>query len=138
MKWLTRSFGLLDLISFIIVFPQALVQIASFFEGDTFTLIEIFSRFLFIILWLSLLFSAGFLLFLKKVGVVIYYIQLLPRLIFLIFSVGFISVLSHYLTLEGIDKFVLALIIFAEMLRVYYCYQAQQSFFLQKSPKQNV
>jgi len=135
MKWLLRAFALLDITSFIIVYPQASTQLVSFFTDDTFTLTEIFSRFLFILLWMSLLFSAGFLIFLKKTGIIIYYAQLLPRLIFLTFSVGFISVIGQYVALGGLEKLILPLIIFAEMLRIYFSYNAQDLLFKQNDLK---
>jgi hypothetical protein len=126
MKWLLRAFALLDIISFIIIYPQATAQIVSFSTEEAFTLTEIFSRFLFILLWISLLFSAGFLMVLKKIGIIIYYAQLLPRLIFLTFSVGFISVVGQYVAIGGLEKIILPLIIFVEMLRVYFSYNAQK------------
>jgi hypothetical protein len=126
MKWLLRAFALLDIISFIIIYPQATAQIVSFSTEEAFTLTEVFSRFLFILLWISLLFSAGFLMVLKKIGIIIYYAQLLPRLIFLTFSVGFISVAGQYVAIGGLEKIILPLIIFVEMLRVYFSYNAQK------------
>jgi hypothetical protein len=129
MKWALRVFAFLDLISFILMFEQGFVQLQSFFQSETFTINEIFSRFLYLLLWFSLLFSAVFLAIPKKAGIIIYYVQVIPRIMFLVFSVGFISYITHYVVLQNLEQIFFSFFIFIEMLRLYFSYQIQKELF---------
>ncbi len=94
MKWVLRFFGLLDLVGFIYSFNFALLQISALIGDQPQTGSEFFTKIVFVLLWLSMLASAIFLFIPKKSGIIIYYFQILPRLLFLILSFGFISYLS--------------------------------------------
>lgn len=129
MKWALRVFAFLDIVSFILMFGEGIVQLQSFFLNETFTINEIFSRFLYLILWVSLLISAIFLAIPKKAGIIIYYVQVLPRIMFLVFSVGFISYISHYVALQNLEQIFFSFFIFIEMLRLYFSYRIQKELF---------
>ncbi|OAQ39124.1 hypothetical protein A5893_10675 [Pedobacter psychrophilus] len=129
MKWALRVFAFLDLVSFILMFGEGTVQIQSFFLSESFTINEIFSRFLYLLLWLSLLCSSIFLAIPKKAGIIIYYFQVLPRIMFLVFSVGFISYISHYVALQNLEQIFFSFFIFIEMLRLYFSYQIKKELF---------
>lgn len=129
MKWALRVFAFLDLVSFILMFGEGTVQVQSFFINESFTINEILSRFLYLLLWLSLLSSSIFLAIPKKAGIIIYYVQVLPRIMFLVFSVGFISYISHYVTLQNLEQIFFSFFIFIEMLRLYFSYQIQKEIF---------
>jgi len=129
MKWALRVFAFLDLVSFILMFGEGIVQLQSFFLNETFTINEIFSRFLYLLLWLSLLFSAVFIAIPKKIGIIIYYVQVIPRIMFLVFSVGFISYISHYVALSNLEQIFFSFFIFIEMLRLYFSYQIKKELF---------
>lgn len=126
MKWTLRVFAFLDLLSFFFMFEQGLLQLQSLFSSESFTVNEVFSRFLFVAVWFSLPVSALLLAILKKSGIIVYYCQLLPRFIFLVFSFGFISFLSYFIKSPHLENILMPIIIFAEMLRVYRSYQLQK------------
>ncbi|MFC5283714.1 hypothetical protein [Pedobacter alpinus] len=126
MKWTLRFFAFLDLLSFYLMAPEGSLQLFSFFQEESFTINEIFSRFLYVLLWFSLLASAFLLAIPKKAGIIIYYCQLLPRFIFLAFSIGFVSSISYYVSWVGLENLLFSLFIFAEMLRIYWSYKFQK------------
>nr|MBC7613832.1 hypothetical protein [Pseudopedobacter sp.] len=129
MKWVLRFFGLLDLVGFIYSFDFALLQISALIGDQPQTGGEFFTKIVFILLWLSMLVSAAFLFVPKKAGIIIYYFQILPRLLFLILSFGFISYLSYFLKWNNPEKILMPIIIFFEMLRAYYSYKIQKEIF---------
>lgn len=129
MKWTLRVFAFLDLLSFVLMFDQGILQLQSLFVSKSFTIIEVFSRFLFVLVWLSLPASAILLAIPKKAGIIVYYCQLIPRFIFIVFSLGFISLLSYYVNMPNLENILMPIIIFAEMLRVYRSYQIKKSLF---------
>ncbi len=129
MKWVLRFFALLDLVSFIYMYEQAITQFQTFLVNETLTSIAFFSRTLFLLLWISLLISAIFLAIPKKTGLIIYYIQLLPRLVFFAFSLGFISLLTYLVSWNWLQSVLMPIIIFTEMLRVYFSYRIQKELF---------
>ncbi|TKC00958.1 hypothetical protein [Pedobacter cryophilus] len=126
MKWALRFFALLDLGCFAFMYDQASTQFQTFLVNEPLTSIEFFSRTLFLLLWLSLLVSAVFLSIPKKTGLIIYYVQLLPRLVFFAFSLGFISLLTYVLSWSWLQSVLMPMIIFAEMLRVYFSVRIQK------------
>ncbi|WP_147387885.1 hypothetical protein [Pelobium manganitolerans] len=126
MKWWLRAFAFLDLLSFFFMLEQGLLQLQSLFTAESFTLNEVFSRALFILLWFSLLASAILLSIPKKAGIIIYYCQLVPRFIFLAFSFGFLSFISYVIPINNPESLLLPLIIFAEMLRIFWSYKLQR------------
>ncbi len=128
MKWTLRFFGFLDLLSFFFMFDQGVLQLTSLFTSESFTINEVFSRFLFVLVWISLPVSAIFLAIPKRVGIIIYYCQLIPRFIFIVFSFGFISLLSYIINLPNLESILMPIIVFAEMLRIYRSYQLQRKF----------
>lgn len=127
MKWTLRFFGFLDLLSFFLMFNQATLQLQSLFTNESFTINQVISRFLFLTVWLSLPVSAILLALIKKTGIIIYYCQIIPRFIFIVFSFGFISLLSHFIRVPNIENILMPIIIFAEMLRLYRSYQLQRN-----------
>lgn len=129
MKWVLRIFALLDLIGFIYSFEFALIQLNSLLSDQPQTGGQFFTKIIFVLLWLSLIASAILLSIPKKAGIIIYYIQLLPRLLFLILTFGFISYLSYFFKWQDAEKFLMPIIIFAEMLRTYYSYLISQKLF---------
>lgn len=126
MKWTLRFFAFLDLLSFYLMFEQGSLQLLSFFQDESFTINEVLSRFLFVLLWFSLLVSAFLLTIPKKAGIIVYYCQLLPRFIFLGFSLGFVSSISYFITWANLENVLMPIIIFAEMLRIYWSYKIQK------------
>lgn len=129
MKWVLRIFALLDLIGFIYSFEFALIQLNSLLSDQPQTGGQFFIKIIFVLLWLSLMASAILLFIPKKIGIIIYYFQLLPRLLFLILSFGFISYLSYIFKWNNPEKILLPVIIFAEMLRTYYSYLFSKKLF---------
>ena len=128
MKWTLRFFALLDIVSFIFMFEQGSLQLQSFFTTESFTINEVLSRFLFLLVWLSMPVSAVLLAIPKKAGIIVYYCQILPRFIFLAFSFGFVSFLSYIIAVPNSENILMPIIIFAEMLRIYWSYQFQKQF----------
>lgn len=126
MKWTLRVFAFLDILSFFLMLEQGTLQLQSLFTSESFTINEVFSRFLFVIVWLSLPISAVLLAIPKKAGIIVYYCQIIPRFIFLAFSFGFISFLSYWIKSPHLENILMPIIIFAEMLRVYRSYQLQK------------
>ena len=126
MKWTLRFFAFLDLLSFYLMSEQGILQLSSFFQEESFTILEVFSRFLFLLLWFSMLATTILLAIPKKAGIIVYYCQLLPRFIFLGFSLGFISSLSYFINWSHLESVLMPIIIFAEMLRVYWSYKLQK------------
>ncbi|MBD3748053.1 MAG: hypothetical protein IE931_01015 [Sphingobacteriales bacterium] len=129
MKWVLRIFALLDLIGFVYSFNFALIQINSLLSNQPQTGGQFFTKIIFVLLWFSLMASAISLIIPKKIGIIIYYFQLLPRLLFLVLSFGFISYLSYVFKWQDAEKFLMPIIIFAEMLRTYYSYLISQKLF---------
>ena len=123
MKWTLRFFAFLDLLSFFLMFDQGILQVNSLLTSESFTINEVFSRFLFVLVWLSLPVSAILLALSKKTGIIVYYCQLIPRFIFIVFSFGFISLLSYVLKVDNLEDILMPIIIFGEMLRLYRSYQ---------------
>lgn len=128
MKWTLRFFALLDILSFFLMFNQGVLQLQSLSTTESFTLNELFSRFLFLSVWLSLPLSAVLLSVPKKAGIIVYYCQIIPRFIFIVFSFGFISLVSYIISVPNLENILMPIIIFAEMLRVYRSYQLQSKF----------
>ncbi|MEO5909629.1 MAG: hypothetical protein ABIP95_02020 [Pelobium sp.] len=126
MKWVLRFFALLDIASFFLMFDQAITQLSSFLQNETLTTGEFFSRSILLLLWLSLLISAVFLAIPKKAGIIIYYFQLIPRMMFLVFSLGFVSLLSYLIAWEGLENMIISFLIFTELLRAYYSFKIQK------------
>ncbi len=129
MKWVLRFFALLDLAGFILIFDQAKIQFQTFLLSEPLTSLQFFSRILFLALWLSLMASAFFLSIPKKTGIIIYYFQLAFRLVFFVFSFGFITYLSYLVKWSNLQSSFMAIIIFAEMLRVYFSYKIKKDLF---------
>lgn len=126
MKWTLRFFAFLDFLSFFFMFDQATLQLQSLFTGESFTINEVFSRVLFVSVWISLPVSGVFLVLAKKAGIIIYYFQIIPRFIFLAFSFGFISFLSYFISWPHLETVLMPIIIFAEMLRIYFSHQLKK------------
>lgn len=123
MKWTLRFFSFLDLMSFFFMFDQGLLQLTSLLTAESFTINEVFSRFLFVLVWVSLPVSAVLLAIPKRAGIVVYYCQIIPRFIFIVFSFGFISLLSYIIKVPNLESILMPIIIFGEMLRIYRSYQ---------------
>jgi len=129
MKWILRSFAILDVLSLFFLFDTFFIQFQSILANEPLTSIEFLSRILFIINWLSLLVGAIFLAIPKKAGIIIYYCQIPLRLVFLVFTLGYVSALSKYSNWEHIQNILVAVVIFLEMLRIYGSYQIQKKLF---------
>lgn len=129
MKWTLRFFAFLDLICMILLAEQASDQYSSFSANESLTSLQFFSRFAFLLGWISLLFTTLFLAIPRKIGIVIYYFQLPFRLVFFIFSFGFISLLSYWITIDNLNQIIVSIAVFGELLRLYYSWQIQKSYF---------
>jgi hypothetical protein len=129
MKWALRFFAFLDLGSFALMHNQAYTQFQTFLTNEPLSSTSFFSRILFILLWLSILISAIFLSIPNRIGIIIYYFQLLPRLIFFAFSLGFISFLTYLISWPWLQSVLMPLIVFAEMLRLYFSFKIQKELF---------
>src|SRR6476661_3702920 len=112
MKWILRFFALLDIICLSLLASQAYDQYLSFTANETLTSLEFFSRLLFLIGWLSLITSAILLAIPHKAGIILYYFQLPLRLIFFMFSFGFISLLSYWIDLNNLNKIIVSVAVF--------------------------
>ena len=130
MKWILRSFALLELLSLFFLYDNFLIQFRSILANEPLTSIEFLSRILFIGTYFSLLIGAIFLAIPKKTGIIIYYCQVPFRVMFLIFSLGYISALSKYSNWEHIQNALVAVVIFLEMLRIYYSYLIQTKLYV--------
>lgn len=122
MKWILRSFAVLDVLSLFFLFDNFLLQFQSILTNEPLTSIEFLSRISYIITYFSLLVGAIFLAIPKKAGIIIYYCQVPFRVIFLIFSLGYLTAFSKYSNWEHIQNILIAVVIFLEMLRIYYSY----------------
>lgn len=129
MQWTLRFFALLDVICLFLMGEQAYQQFLSFLSENPLTSLEFFSRTLFIIAWLSLIFSAIFLAVPRKSGIIIYYSQILFRMMFFIFSFGFISLITYLTENQLILQFLMPLIIFGELLRLFFTYRIHKKYF---------
>jgi hypothetical protein len=129
MKWALRFFAALDLVAFIYSFDFGLIQISSLIGNQPQTGGQFFTKIIFLLLWLSLLATAVLLSIPKKLGITLYYLQLLPRLLFLVLSFGFISYISYFTKWTDPEKILMPVIIFAEMMRTFYSYQIQKKIF---------
>lgn len=129
MKWTLRFFALLDIICAIFLAEQAYAQFKSFTTGDSYTLIEIFSRTLYILGWLALIMSAILSAIPKKQALVLYYIHLPVRFMFMMFSFGFISTLTYIIQAPFLLNIITPLVIFGEFVRLYITYQIHKKYF---------
>jgi len=129
MKWTLRFFALLDMICLCLLAEQANAQFSSFAANETLTSLEFFSRTLFLISWLTLLLTAILLAIPKKAGIIAYYFQLPLRFIFYMFSFGFISLATYFITGPFLLNMLTPLIIFGEFLRLYFTYQIHKENF---------
>ena len=129
MKWILRSFALLDLLSLFFLYDNFLLQFQSILANEPLTSIEFFWRILFIGTYFSLFVGAVFLAIPKKAGIIIYYCQVPFRVMFFIYSLGYISALSKYANWEYIQNVLIAVVIFLEMLRIYYSYLIQTKLY---------
>lgn len=125
MKWYLRFFATADVWCLIILYPTLLMQLKSLTAAnETLTSLMFFSRTLYILVYFSLLVSALFLTIPKRLGLMIYFFQLPLRLIFNVFSFGFISYLNFFSSEMWLTKSMLSIILFAEFTRIFYSYKA--------------
>ncbi len=125
MKWYLRFFAAADVWCLIILYPTFLMQLKSLTAAnETLTSLMFFSRTLYILVYFSLLVSALFLTIPKRLGLMIYFCQLPLRLIFSVFSFGFISYLNFFSSEMWLTKSMLSIILFAEFTRIFYSYKA--------------
>lgn len=129
MKWTLRFFAFLDIICMILLAQQAYEQYLSFSANESLTSLQFFSRSLFLLGWISLLFTAIFLAIPRKTGIILYYFQLPFRLVFFIFSFGFISLLSYLIAINNLNQIIISIAVFGELVRLYYSWQIQKSYF---------
>lgn len=129
MKWILRSLAILDVLSLLFLFDKFSMQFQSILASDPLTRIEFIIRILFIITWLSLLIGAIFLIIPKKAGIIIYYSQMPLRLMFFIYTFGYISALSTFNHWDHFQNLLFAIVIFLEMLRLYGSYHIQKKLF---------
>lgn len=128
MLWTQRFFALLDVICLVLLAEKAYTQYQSLLSNEVLTSLEFFSRTLFLLGWCSLIFSAILLAIPKKAGLWLYYAQLPLRLIFFIFSFGFISLLTYIVNWPIITNMLMPLIVFGELLRLYYAVQIHRNY----------
>ncbi|MFD1630082.1 hypothetical protein [Pseudopedobacter beijingensis] len=124
MKLLLRFFGLLDLVSFFLLYNQASAQILSFTTNTAITPVEFFSRLLFVCGWLSIMASSILLFIPRKAGIIVYYCQIPVRFIYFMFSFGFLSSLTYVTGWDPLVKLLFPVIVFGEFLRIYFSYRA--------------
>jgi hypothetical protein len=129
MQWILRFFAILDIVCLFLMGEQAYQQFLSFLSDDPLTSLEFFSRTLFLLAWLSLVFSAIFLAIPRKAGIIIYYCQIMFRMMFFIFSFGFISLITYLTETQLVLQFLMPLIIFGELLRLFFTYRIHKKYF---------
>ena len=129
MQWILRFFAILDIVCLFLMGEQAYQQFLSFLSDDPLTSLEFFSRTLFLLAWLSLVFSAIFLAIPRKDGIIIYYCQIMFRMMFFIFSFGFISLITYLTETQLVLQFLMPLIIFGELLRLFFTYRIHKKYF---------
>lgn len=127
MKNLLRIFGLLDVVTIILLAPQVWLLLQNINQLQDSLAIRVIS-YLRIILFLSLFLSAAGHLLLKKFGVITYYIQFLFRFVTLVFTFGFITYLNDVFDYPALFKLTLTLAVFGEFLRMYYTYKGDKVY----------
>lgn len=128
MLWTQRFFALLDIICLVLLAEQAYTQYQSLLSNEVLTSLEFFSRTLFLLGWSSLIFSATLLAIPKKAGLWLYYAQIPLRLVFFIFSFGFISLVTYIINWQFVQTILMPLIVFGELLRLYYSVQIHRNY----------
>ncbi len=129
MKWTLRFFALLDMICLCLLADQAQTQFSSFTANETLTVLQFFSRTLFLISWLMLFFIAILLAIPKKAGIIAYYYHLPLRFIFYMFSFGFVSLATYFIRGPWFLNALTPLIIFGEFVRLYLTYRIHKEYF---------
>ena len=134
MRLTFKLFALLDLICFLFMSAQIWTILTLFAElkTDTFSIVKVTLTFL---IYLSLLASAAGQYQFKKYGMIVYYIQFPFRLFLLVFSIGFITLLSEWLNTGAVFfSWLFRLCVVAEFFRLYYTILSYKLFI---RPKQS-
>ena len=134
MRLTFKLFALLDLICFLFMSAQiwTILTLFSELKTDTFSIVKVTLTFL---IYLSLLASAAGQYQFKKYGMIVYYIQFPFRLFLLVFSIGFITLLSEWLNTGPVFfSWLFRLCVVAEFFRLYYTILSYKLFI---RPKQS-
>ncbi|ADY53587.1 hypothetical protein Pedsa_3048 [Pseudopedobacter saltans DSM 12145] len=129
MKLILRLFALLDFICFCLLADQAYAQIISFFKNETLTAVQLFSRLLFSLGWLSIFISFILLLIPRKSGIIVYFCQLPVRFIYFMFSFGFLSLITYFTNWQSVNNLLIPIAIFGEFVRIFISYKTLQKYF---------
>ena len=122
MKNTLRFFGLLDILTIVLLAPQIWILLENYEQLQNNIAVQTIS-YLRILVFLSLFSSATGHLLLKRFGVITYYVQFVFRFVTLIFTFGFITYLNDVFDIGGIFRITLTLAVFGEFLRAFYTYK---------------
>lgn len=122
MKNTLRFFGLLDVLTIVLLAPQIWLLLENFEQLQNNIAVQTIS-YLRILIFLSLFGSAAGHLLLKRFGVITYYVQFVFRFVTLIFTFGFITYLNDVVDVSEMFRITLTLAVFGEFLRVFYTYK---------------
>lgn len=129
MRFLLKTFAVLDVISILVMVPQIWMFINHFGAIDLNTM-SVLKIVLTTLIFLSLFISAWGQFLVKKYGIIAYYVQFPFRLILYVFSIGFITFLPELLHQENQWFGILFRVcVIAEFFRMYYTVQIHRSYF---------
>ncbi len=129
MRFLLKTFAVLDVISILLMVPQIWMFINHFGAIDLNTT-SVLKIVLTTLIFLSLFISAWGQFLFKKYGIIAYYVQFPFRLILYVFSIGFITFLPELLHQENQWFGILFRVcVIAEFFRMYYTVQIHRAYF---------
>lgn len=123
-----RFFGLLDVISIIVLTPQVYKMVINF-ESIPPGILSILKVSFTLITYLLLFLSASGLFKPSKAAIISYYIQFPFRLVVWIFSFGFLTYLSEFSANELMFEWLFRIAFMLEFFRVYFTARAHRILF---------
>lgn len=129
MRFLLKTFALLDIVCILLMVPQIWMFI-NHFGTIALTVTSVLKIVLTTLIFLSLFISAAGQFFFKKYGIIAYYLQFPFRLILYVFSIGFITFLPELFHQENQWFGILFRVcVIAEFFRMYYTVQIHRAYF---------
>lgn len=129
MRFLTKIFAALDIISIILLF-KSVWDLATHLTDVPDNFLSQARVWLTFPLFLSLFASAAGLMFFKKFGLITYYVQFPFRLVLWVFSIGFVTLLPEWLNLSnGWFDALFRICIIAEFFRLYFSVKIHRKYF---------
>ena len=128
LKNILRFFALLDVISIILMSQQVYSICINYNHIPDQTSAKIKEVLLLLNYLLLFVSVSGFLKF-KKYGLITYYIQFPIRLLVWVFSFGFITFISDYITNPDVSQWLLRLVVTMEFFRLYFTIKIHRNYF---------